>query len=132
MFLFMAPPFRLRRRAAPELRELISKRRIRAARPARCDKIPHQQRGLGGSLASIAETQDPLLSRACLRRLRRRLRSRFAEAGAKLFRGRPVVAPARSERRQAQTDLAPFGMPLRLQGGKILAEGSSELGEVTD
>src|SRR5438477_327015 len=36
-------PFRFRRHAAPELRELTSKRRIRAARPARCDKIPHQR-----------------------------------------------------------------------------------------
>src|SRR5213078_3944063 len=36
-------PFRFRRHAAPELRELTSKRRIRAARLARCDKIPHQR-----------------------------------------------------------------------------------------
>src|SRR6267143_977913 len=33
-------PFRFGRRAAPELREFTSKRRIRAARPARCDTIP--------------------------------------------------------------------------------------------
>ena len=32
-------PFRFGRRAAPELRELTSKRRIRAARSARCDTI---------------------------------------------------------------------------------------------
>jgi len=40
MFLVHGSPFRFRRRAAPELRELTSKRRIRAARPARCDKNP--------------------------------------------------------------------------------------------
>ena len=39
MFLFMALPSGCRR-AAPELRNSISMRRIRAARSARCDTIP--------------------------------------------------------------------------------------------
>ena len=57
MFLFMALPSGCRR-AAPELRKLTSKRRIRAAHSARCDTMAAC--GSRGTGTRIYDIRDPL------------------------------------------------------------------------
>src|SRR6267378_3848159 len=70
------------------------------------------------SLKSVTEPQDSFLRRAfpCNRFL-----LGLGETRADLSRRGRIIGPARTESRQTQADFAPFGMALRLQGGKILA-----------
>jgi len=69
---------------------------------------------------SVCRIPGSLLRRAFSRGLCRRFR--LGETGADLSRRGRIIDPARTESRQTQVDFAPFGMTLRLQGGKILAQ----------
>src|SRR6266705_3860053 len=80
-------------------------------------------------MRSVTESQDSFLRRAFSHGLRGRFR--LGDTGADLFRRGRIIDPAWTESRQAQVDFAPFGMTLRLQGGKILAQGSRKSHQVT-
>src|SRR5436309_13950911 len=81
-----------------------------------------------GRLKSVAEPQDSLLRRAFPRR---RFLLGLGETVADLSRRWRIIDPAGTESGQAQVDFTPFGLALRLQGGKFMDKGSRKPHKVT-